>query len=101
MSGPADRTRTGVTAYRHGDRRMTEATIVEIQDSIMRRNDELAAALRARFAAQGTFVVNLLSSPGSGKTTLLEETLRRLVASGRRVGALVGDQATENDALRL
>jgi hydrogenase nickel incorporation protein HypB len=74
--------------------------IVEIEQSILRKNDTLASNLRARFAAGGTFVVNLLSSPGSGKTTLLEETLRRLVPRVR-VGALVGDQATENDAIRL
>jgi hydrogenase nickel incorporation protein HypB len=42
----------------------------------------------------------VLSSPGSGKTTLLEETLARL-APQLRVGALVGDQATDNDARRL
>jgi hydrogenase nickel incorporation protein HypB len=73
---------------------------IAIQQSILGKNDELAAALRERFRATGTFVVNLLSSPGSGKTTLLEETLRRL-APRYRVGALVGDQATENDAVRL
>ena len=48
---------------------MTQASIVEIQDSLMRRNDELAAALRARFAADGTRVVNLLSSPQDSATT--------------------------------
>jgi hydrogenase nickel incorporation protein HypB len=74
--------------------------VVEIKQGILRKNDALAAALRDRFAATGTTVVNLLSSPGSGKTTLLEETLRRLAPS-YRVGALVGDQATENDAVRL
>lgn len=75
-------------------------TIVEIQDSILRKNDELALALRRRFEDTQTYVLNLLSSPGSGKTTLLEETLRR--AQPRlRVAALVGDQATENDAVRL
>ena len=74
--------------------------VVEIQQSILRKNDGLAADLRDRFARSGTFVVNLLSSPGSGKTTLLEETLRKLAPS-RRVGALVGDQATDNDARRL
>ncbi|MDP9024997.1 MAG: hydrogenase accessory protein HypB, partial [Candidatus Eremiobacteraeota bacterium] len=42
--------------------------VVEIQQSILHKNDELAAALRARFSARGTFVINLLSSPGSGKT---------------------------------
>ncbi len=74
--------------------------VVQIEQSIMRKNDGLAAALRERWAASGTLVVNLLSSPGSGKTTLLEETLNRL-APRRRVGALVGDQATDNDAVRL
>jgi len=74
--------------------------LIEIRRSILHKNDSLAAALRARFAAGGTLVVNLLSSPGSGKTTLLEQTMRRL-SSGLRVAALVGDQATENDAVRL
>jgi hydrogenase nickel incorporation protein HypB len=74
--------------------------VVQIEQSILRKNDSLAAALRARFAASGTLAVNLLSSPGSGKTTLLEETLSRLVPR-LRVGALVGDQATDNDARRL
>jgi len=74
--------------------------LVEIQQSILRKNDGLARALRERFAASGTLVVNLLSSPGSGKTTLLEATLGTLAAT-HRVGALVGDQATRNDADRL
>ncbi|HEY5348917.1 MAG TPA: hydrogenase nickel incorporation protein HypB [Candidatus Lustribacter sp.] len=74
--------------------------VVQIEQSIMRKNEALADALRTRFAASGTLVVNLLSSPGSGKTTLLQETLARL-ARRYRVGALVGDQATDNDARRL
>jgi hydrogenase nickel incorporation protein HypB len=74
--------------------------VVEIASNLMLKNDALAAKLRARFVESGTLVVNMLSSPGSGKTTLLEETLRRLSGT-YRVGALVGDQATENDALRL
>jgi hydrogenase nickel incorporation protein HypB len=74
--------------------------VVSIEQSILRKNDALADGLRARFAVSGTLVVNLLSSPGSGKTTLLQETLARL-ARRRCVGALVGDQATDNDARRL
>jgi hydrogenase nickel incorporation protein HypB len=74
--------------------------VIEIKNNIMRKNDNIAAALRERFAANGTFVLNLLSSPGSGKTTLLEETLARLRAT-HRSAALVGDQATDNDAQRL
>jgi hydrogenase nickel incorporation protein HypB len=41
-----------------------------------------------------------VSSPGSGKTTLLEKTLT-LLKPKYRVAALVGDLATENDAVRL
>ena len=74
--------------------------VVEIQQSILRKNDALARNLRERFEPPGTLVVNLLSSPGSGKTTLLEATLRHF-ATRLRVGALVGDQATRNDADRL
>ncbi|HEV2642340.1 MAG TPA: GTP-binding protein, partial [Candidatus Elarobacter sp.] len=74
--------------------------VVQIEQSILRKNAALADALRARFAATHTLVVNLLSSPGSGKTTLLQETLARL-CDRRRVGVLVGDQATDNDARRL
>lgn len=74
--------------------------LVEIQQNILRKNSELASALRERWADSNTLVVNLLSSPGSGKTTLLEATLRHFIAR-YRVAALVGDQATRNDADRL
>jgi hydrogenase nickel incorporation protein HypB len=60
----------------------------------------VARSLRERFRAAGVFVVSLVSSPGSGKTAFLEKTLTRLRAN-YRVAALVGDLATENDALRL
>ena len=74
--------------------------LLEVEQAILRKNADLAQALRDRFARSKTYVINLLSSPGAGKTTLLEETLRRF-ATEYRVGALVGDQATENDAVRL
>lgn len=79
---------------------MKKLRVVEIQQSILRKNDGLARELRERFERSQTLVVNLLSSPGSGKTTLLEATLAAL-ATNYRVGALVGDQATRNDADRL
>ena len=76
------------------------ARIVEVRQNLLRKNDVAAAALRARFHAAGVTVVSLVSSPGAGKTALLEQTLRLLSAS-RRVAALVGDLATDNDARRL
>jgi hydrogenase nickel incorporation protein HypB len=74
--------------------------LLDVQQSILRKNSTLAHELRKRFERNGTYVVNFLSSPGSGKTTLLQSTLTRL-AERFRVAALVGDQATENDAIRL
>jgi hydrogenase nickel incorporation protein HypB len=74
--------------------------LVEVRKSVLKRNDELARALRQRFRQAGVFVVSLVSSPGSGKTALLESTLRTL-GQTYRVAALVGDLATENDAARL
>jgi hydrogenase nickel incorporation protein HypB len=74
--------------------------IVDVQQSILKKNSVLADRLRSSFGESATFVVNLLSSPGSGKTTLLERTLDWLAAQ-MRVAVLVGDQATDNDAVRL
>src|ERR1035441_6410748 len=75
--------------------------IVELRKGILKKNDELAAALRASYAAAGVLVLNLVSSPGTGKTAFLERTLRELKARGARVAALVGDLETDNDARRL
>ena len=79
----------------------TQPRLVEVRQNVLKQNDLLARTLRQRFTAAGVFVVSLVSSPGAGKTTLLEKTLTRLRESGRRVAALVGDLATENDAARL
>ena len=75
--------------------------IVELRRGILKKNDELAAGLRARFHAAGVLVLNLVSSPGTGKTAFLERTLRELLARGFRAAALVGDLETDNDARRL
>jgi hydrogenase nickel incorporation protein HypB len=81
---------------------MSEPTrLVQVRQRVLKRNDEIARTLRARFRKLGVYVVSLVSSPGAGKTEFLEKTLSRLVDSGLRVAALVGDLATDNDARRL
>jgi len=75
--------------------------VIDLQQAVLARNDGLAAALREELAAQGTRVVNLLSSPGSGKTALLERVLSEAMSRGLTVAALTADLATENDARRL
>ncbi|MGW3954719.1 hydrogenase nickel incorporation protein HypB [Streptomyces sp. NPDC004752] len=74
---------------------------MDLHQSVLARNDESAHALRARLAARGTTVVNLLSSPGSGKTALLEHELTLARERSVPVAALTADLATENDATRL
>jgi len=74
--------------------------IVEVREGVFKKNDQLARHLRARFDRLGVFVASLVSSPGAGKTALLQRTLQELKAT-RRLAALVGDLATDNDARRL
>ncbi|HTU48172.1 MAG TPA: hydrogenase nickel incorporation protein HypB [Bryobacteraceae bacterium] len=74
--------------------------IVEVRQNVLKRNDEIARALRQRFQDAGVFVVSLVSSPGTGKTAFLEKTLT-LLRERYRPAALVGDLATDNDAARL
>jgi hydrogenase nickel incorporation protein HypB len=74
--------------------------LVEVRANVLKRNDVLARSLRERFHRAGVYVISLVSSPGAGKTKLLETTLASL--RGRwQVATLVGDLATDNDAVRL
>jgi hydrogenase nickel incorporation protein HypB len=77
-----------------------ETRLVEVRKNVLKKNDVTARALRERFHEAGVYVVSLVSSPGSGKTTFLEKLLT-LMKQDYQVAALVGDLATENDALRL
>jgi hydrogenase nickel incorporation protein HypB len=77
-----------------------EPRLIEVRKNVLKQNDVVARTLRDGFHAAGVFVVSLVSSPGSGKTAFLEKILT-LLRPNYRVAALVGDLATENDALRL
>src|ERR1700729_4040627 len=78
----------------------SQPRLIEVRKNVLKQNDLTARALRDQFRAAGVFVVSLVSSPGSGKTMFLEKTLT-LLRQNYRVAALVGDLATENDAVRL
>jgi hydrogenase nickel incorporation protein HypB len=82
------------------ERMYEQPRLIEVRKNVLKQNDVVARSLRDRFRAAGVFVVSLVSSPGSGKTAFLERTLT-LLRPKYRVAALVGDLATENDALRL
>jgi hydrogenase nickel incorporation protein HypB len=79
---------------------MSQARMVEIEQDILSKNDQYAAANRRYFAEHGILALNLVSSPGSGKTALLTHTLQGL--NGRFPAAVIeGDQQTSQDAERI
>ncbi|RKZ10527.1 hydrogenase accessory protein HypB [bacterium] len=73
---------------------------IHVKESLLKVNDFVARELRERFTSQGSYVVNLLSSPGAGKTSLLEASLPAL-AEDYRVLVFEGDLETQLDAQRI
>ncbi len=75
-------------------------SVITIERKVLEKNDEIARQNREIFAAQGVFVLNLVSSPGSGKTSILERTLEHL--EGRlKIAVIEGDVQTDFDAQRV
>ncbi len=73
---------------------------IRVEENLLAKNQRLATANRASFAAHQLLVLNLVSSPGSGKTSILERTLTDLKDS-LHFSVLEGDQQTTNDADRI
>jgi hydrogenase nickel incorporation protein HypB len=73
---------------------------LDVRQAVLEKNDRLAERNRGFFQAKGLFVLNILSSPGAGKTTFIERMAADL-SGQRRLGVIVGDLATDNDAMRL
>ena len=76
---------------------MQDVRIIEVKESVFADNDRDAAALRAQLKAEGTFLINLMSSPGSGKTSTLLALAKSL--QGRvRMGVMEADIDSSVDA---
>lgn len=73
---------------------------VDVHEAILSENERGARHNREHFNEARVLAVNLMGSPGSGKTAVLEATARAL-AGKRRLSAMSGDLATDNDANRL
>jgi hydrogenase nickel incorporation protein HypB len=74
--------------------------MVQIEQDILGKNNQYAAANREYFNQHGILTLNLVSSPGSGKTTLLTETIA-LLKGQLAVSVIEGDQQTTHDAERI
>ncbi|OFZ70294.1 MAG: hydrogenase accessory protein HypB [Bdellovibrionales bacterium RIFOXYC2_FULL_39_8] len=74
--------------------------IILSEQSILAKNDNIAASNRNWLTKNNIASVNIMSSPGAGKTFLLEKTLTEL-NKYKKVSVLVGDQQTDQDYQRL
>lgn len=59
---------------------------IELKKTILEDNDKDADVLREQMREDGTFYVNVMSSPGSGKTTTLVSTIRILNEAAKTAG---------------
>ncbi len=78
---------------------ITQARLIEVETSILAKNDAIAMGNRRVLNALGVLALNLVSSPGSGKTTLLCKTIEALGQTPLAV--IEGDQQTSADADRI
>ncbi|HEX9047943.1 MAG TPA: hydrogenase nickel incorporation protein HypB [Verrucomicrobiae bacterium] len=90
----------GAQHHSHDEHGHNHGQVINLSRSLMEKNDRLAERNRGFFRAKKLLVLNVVSSPGSGKTTLIRETAA-LLGKQLRVGVIVGDLATDNDAARL
>ncbi|MDH4027752.1 MAG: hydrogenase nickel incorporation protein HypB [Nitrospirota bacterium] len=92
-------------SHEHGhvhdhDHNIRQTITVDVNRSLLKSNEEAAAANRKHFNEKGILAINLISSPGSGKTTLLEKTIEAL-KDEISIGVLEGDIETDLDAERI
>lgn len=76
---------------------MKEYKVIEVKRSIFEDNDADAKKLREELKSEGTFLLNLMSSPGAGKTTTLKRTITML-KDEMKIGVMEADIDSEVDA---
>ncbi|MCP4698517.1 MAG: hydrogenase nickel incorporation protein HypB [Gammaproteobacteria bacterium] len=86
--------------HRHDDHDCGKTRMLRIEEDILGKNNEYAAANRRWFGEHGILALNLVSSPGSGKTALLIRTINALKGE-LKLSVIEGDQQTANDADRI
>lgn len=74
--------------------------IIEVRQSVFASNDADAEQLRKQLKEEGTFLLNVMSSPGSGKTSVLLKTIERL-KSEIEIGVMEADIDSDVDAVKV
>lgn len=86
--------------HEHGHTHSHETRTVDVNQSLLKANEEAAVSNKKHFDELGILAINLISSPGSGKTTLLEKTIE-VLKDEISIGVLEGDIETDLDAERI
>ncbi|MGN6367738.1 MAG: hydrogenase nickel incorporation protein HypB [Phycisphaerae bacterium] len=73
---------------------------VQVVESVLKLNDDVAAANRRVLQEAGIFSIDLIGGPGCGKTLLIERTVAALRKT-MHIGVIVGDLTTARDAERI
>ena len=79
---------------------MESIRIIELKESIFADNNADADRLRRQLKQQGTFLLNLMSSPGSGKTSTLKRTIAAL-KDDLSIGVMEADIDSDVDAAAI
>ena len=79
---------------------MDPIRVIEVKESIFADNNADADRLRGQLKKQGTFLLNVMSSPGSGKTTTLKQTIGAL-KDEMRIGVMEADIDSDVDAAAI
>lgn len=73
---------------------------IDLNESILKKNDTIAAELREQFREKGVYVLDLLASPGSGKTSTILATIDAL-RDRFNIAVIEGDIASSVDAEKI
>ena len=79
---------------------MNPFKVIEVKESIFADNNADADRLRQELKGQGTYLLNLMSSPGSGKTSTLKRTIAAL-KDELRLGVMEADIDSDVDAAAI
>ncbi len=76
---------------------MNELKVFTIKKNIHEDNAKVAETTRSELKKQGTYLINIMSSPGSGKTTTLVSTIKAL-KDEMMIGVMEADVDSDVDA---
>ena len=79
---------------------MEDIKIINIKETILSDNKNLASELRDKLKKEKVFMLNLMSSPGAGKTSLIIETVRKLKEK-MNIAVIEGDIDSQVDSEKV